>query len=425
VTIAVAVIALVSLHPGTDKSPSHATSPAVLGVGRITAQALDPRGGLPWGLRTIQTQRLQGCLRLGRLRAGEIGALGQDGAFANDGRFHPIALDSNFPCGQTDAHGNLFLSVLEQGVPASASLGSTAGCQIQPPKGQPPLPHPRKLPVCPSNDLRNVAYGVLGPDAVSITYLLDGHEVTEPTGPDGAYLAAVPGSAQLCTFDAHGRKNCFSGSGGAESTTPTLQSGIITSVKYRDGRVCRLQTITSGSAGEASCPNIGYAHYPPFHAPQVTAAQLATTVTPSFTTATRFCYRPQKGVFLPNKVPCDHAIPPGYKVGMSGQRTLLIHLSFVAPFAADNHRSVYEFSLGRASGPSCPGSGGGVSATTMLPIRAGQHVVLQDNQQPCAGTYQGLITYQPNGGPGNDTLYWASAIHDHSTLVGRFTFVVR
>ncbi|HWE11950.1 MAG TPA: sigma factor [Solirubrobacteraceae bacterium] len=35
------------------------------------------------------------------------------------------------------------------------------------------------------------------------------------------------------------------------------------------------------------------------------------------------------------------------------------------------------------------------------------------------------ITYQLNGGPGRDTLFWADPIRDHSTIVGRFTFVVR
>ena len=147
-------------------------------------------------------------------------------------------------------------------------------------------------------------------------------------------------------------------------------------------------------------------------------------MTPSFVIGTRFCYRPHKGVFNPIDYPCEHGTPPGFKPGASGQRTLVIHLSFVARLAADNQHSVYEWSLGRANGPNCFGSGSGMSATT-APIPAGQHVILQEKQQPCPGTYKGLVTYQPNGYPGHDTLYWAAPIRDHSTIVGRFTFVVR
>ncbi len=194
VALGIAVIALVSLHHSNTSNPSQPTSPVPVGTSRIAAQAPDPQGGLRWGLRTIQTHRRQACVQIGRLQSGEIGALGKDGAFANDGRFHPIPLDTNFPCGQTDAHGNLFLNVLKQGVPVSASFGKAAGCQIKPSRvGQRPA---ARLTTCPAGDLRNVAYGVLGPDAVSITYSLDGHngpsrrDPAAPTSPSCLGLAS-------------------------------------------------------------------------------------------------------------------------------------------------------------------------------------------------------------------------------------------
>ena len=68
---------------------------------------------------------------------------------------------------------------------------------------------------------------------------------------------------------------------------------------------------------------------------------------------------------------------------------------------------------------------GGTSGTTMLPIRAGQRLTLQDTQEVCPGTYEGVISYQPNGGPGQDTLSWGSPISDGSVLVGRFRYVIR
>jgi hypothetical protein len=418
VALGIAVIALISLHHSNNSNPSQPTSPVPVGTVRIAAQAPDPHGGLPWGLRTTQTHRLQACVQIGRLQAGQIGALGTDGAFANDGRFHPIPLHTNFPCGQTDAHGYLFLNVLENQIPASASFGGEQGCRVLQPR---PEPHVRRLPTCPVRDLRNIAYGVLGPDAVSVTYTLGGRSVTERTGPDGAYIVVLPGTKGACTFAGYGRR-CFGGNG--EMTTPTLQSGLITAVTYRDGHVCRLSTATSAASG--NCPNIGYAHYPPFHPPQITHAQVAAPITVRSFTAKRYCYKPL--AFGSFQIPCDHGVPHGYKPDTPGASPsiALVDISFTARLAADNHHSVYEFSYGRASGPSnCTLNTGGTSATTMLPIRAGQRVTIQDDQEVCAGTYTGLVTYQPNGGPGRDTLDWSSPIRDHSIIVGRFRYILR
>src|SRR5439155_5493846 len=50
----------------------------------------DPAGGPPWGLRYLETTRGAGCLQTGRLVRGQLGVLGQDGAFGNDARFHPF-----------------------------------------------------------------------------------------------------------------------------------------------------------------------------------------------------------------------------------------------------------------------------------------------------------------------------------------------
>lgn len=142
-------------------------------------------------------------------------------------------------------------------------------------------------------------------------------------------------------------------------------------------------------------------------------------------TAKRYCYKPVRSTgFL---IPCDHGIPHGYQPASWASRSrALVDISFTARLAADDHHSVYEWSLGRSSGPaSCTLNTYGTSATTMSPIRAGQHVTLQDDWEVCRGTYTGLVTYQPNGYPGRDTLDWSHPIHDHSTIVGRFTYVVR
>ena len=425
VALAIAVVALVFLHNSHNANPTPATNPVAIGTVSIAAQAPDPSGGLPWALRTIQARRLQACLQIGRLQSGQIGALGQDGAFDNDGRFHPVPLDTNFQCGRTDADGYLFLNVFEVQIPASASLGRTAGCRVSqplPPGAKRHAPGLPQLPTCPARDLRNVAFGVLGPDAVSITYSVNHHSVAERTGPDGAYLVVAPATQQACTFSRGGGRRCFGG--GGEITTSTLQSGLITAVTYRDGHVCHLSTATSAAA--ASCPNIGYVHYPPFHPPHITEAQVAAPMTVRMFTAKRYCYKPL--AFGSFQIPCDHGIPPGYKPATpaASPSIALVDISFTARLAADNRHGVYEFSYGRASGPpNCTLNTGGTSATTMLPIHAGQRVTIQDDQEVCPGTYTGLVTYQPNGGPGRDTLSSGFPIHDHSIIVGRFKYVLR
>lgn len=425
VTIGVAVIALVFLHHSNSSNLPEAIRP-----GGPAAQAPDPRGGPLWGLRVRRVRPRWACLQLGRVQSGEIGWLGQDGAFANDGRFHPIPPQTNWHCGHTDTHGHLFFNVLVGGVAASAALGKLTGCQITQPRIPPGVPrgrvHIHRLPICPRRDLRNIAFGVLGPDAVSVTYSLHHHTVTERTGPDGAYLAVVPSTGHVCAFETpRGGEVCFGGSGAVGTHSPILQAGIITSVKYRDGRVCRLETTTSGRVGARSCPNVGQAPYPPFRPPHITEAQVRAPIAVRVLTAKHYCYK--RLAFGGFEIPCDHGTPRGYKPAPWVSRSLaLADISFTARLAADDHHSVYEFSYARSSGPaSCTLNTGGTDGTTMLPIRAGQRVTIQDDQEVCPGTYGGVISYQPNGGPGQDTLSWGRPIRDGSVLVGRFSYVIR
>jgi hypothetical protein len=65
----------------------------------------------------------------------------------------------------------------------------------------------------------------------------------------------------------------------------------------------------------------------------------------------------------------------------------------------------------------------------MSPIHAGQHVVLQTFASRCRGHYKGLVTYQPNGWPGHDSLPLtgtsSNIARDGSVVVGRFSVTVR
>ena len=155
------------------------------------------------------------------------------------------------------------------------------------------------------------------------------------------------------------------------------------------------------------------------------ASSVRAPITVRVIKAHRYCNKPL--AFGGFEIPCDHGIPHGYKPAPWMSRSLaLVDISFTAQLAADNHHSVYEYSYARSSGPaSCTLNTGGTAGTTMVPIRAGQRVTIQDDQEVCPGTFGGVITYQPNGGPGQDTLNYGRPIRDGSVLVGRFSYVIR
>jgi hypothetical protein len=396
VAVAVAVIAVVVIKH--DHTPVQRPSASPVSPDPLTAvvEAGDPRGGPPWELRTSESTRGGVCLRVARVRASPR---------------TPV-----HSCTAPDARGHAFLNVFVREVPATTTFGGRYGrCRT--------APGPKPTAACPLKDFRNLAYGLLGPEAVSITYVsFDGRSVTRRTqGRDGAYLVVLPATPWSCTFLKNGGRQC-NGGNGEEAPTGALQSGVITAVTYRDGHICRLPTPTSSGVTQASCPPVGYAapQTPPFRPPHVTPAEVAAPVTARALPAKRYCYRPT----TPFAIPCDHGIPHGYNRGVlvTRPRQVLIQVSFTARLAATNTHSVYEWTMSNPPDPGCPGGGGGRTATTMSPIRAGQHVVLQAFEG-CPGRYTGLVTYQPNGWPGHDTL--GPEIRDGSILVGRFSFVVR
>src|SRR5206468_2059830 len=106
----------------------------------LNVEVPDPAGGPPWGLRYVATTRGLGCLQVGRIVRGDIGVLGQDGVFANDGRFHRLpenylgGVEGPFPCGTLDARGHVFGGIYAHGVPASALILPTStqrGCSAR------------------------------------------------------------------------------------------------------------------------------------------------------------------------------------------------------------------------------------------------------------------------------------------------------
>jgi hypothetical protein len=119
--------------------------------------------------------------------------------------------------------------------------------------------------------------------------------------------------------------------------------------------------------------------------------------------------------------PCTSNTPRSYR-RVSGRDQILLDISFTAGVAATNEHSVFEWAMTASLDASCPDNASSSSATTTVPIRAGQRVVLQQFESRCRGSYSGLVTFQPDGWPGHDTLSPIGSIRDGSLLVGRFSW---
>ena len=86
----------------------------------LTLRIPDPEGGLPWGMRVVRTTRGEVCLQIARVLGTQLGALGIDGEFHNDGRFHPI---SPTRCRQTCSTATPSTPCLATRTQAAKSMG--------------------------------------------------------------------------------------------------------------------------------------------------------------------------------------------------------------------------------------------------------------------------------------------------------------
>jgi len=248
--IALAAVALVGaggcdllLSTGRTVQPAFVLpeNPTV-GLGQPLAPSLallpmrvaDPAGGLPWGMRVVHTTRGLVCVQVGRIDGSQLGVLGQDGAFADDGRFHPVAPDvvgyhrsttevsSCLAPGQTTSQ--------EASIPQNGVFGAR---------------HPGAIP---RSARRWISYGLLGPRAVSVSYRTDGQEHTILVAHgSGAYLVVLPSPP----------KAGFETGGGAVSTTAFVTpQGAISSVAYRvHGRLCsESRPASEASSRHPQCP---------------------------------------------------------------------------------------------------------------------------------------------------------------------------
>ncbi|MGH2854576.1 MAG: hypothetical protein ACRDLF_10370 [Solirubrobacteraceae bacterium] len=205
----------------------------------------DPAGGLPWGMRVVHTTRGLICVQLGRVDNGQLGELGIDGAFRDDGRFHPLPADA-LPDVLGNSQGWLSGNCAAPGdIYAGDSVGLELSAASAPPAG-----------AGVAADRREISFGLLGTHAVSITYHSGSATHTEPVLPGlGAYLIVqryTSGRQLGGVSETDGRDEP------GNYSAPAAPNGALSEITYRyAGKPC----IDTGSGPRlASC---GLSEVPP------------------------------------------------------------------------------------------------------------------------------------------------------------------
>ena len=265
--------ASITLPVGAPAGPLQVSATSFQGAAisstvRLVAETPDPRGGLPWGLRAFQTTRGQTCLQVGRVQHGTIGVIGQDGAWANDHRFHPISPNAytGDSCSQTDGQGHAFNNVAEDGAwrsPARTCHGGRAGKATA---------AADLTPVANNRHARGTICAILTTGCSARRGQHHVHRarwptLTEPTnGPNGAYLiVSAPGTrGQTCLLEAGHGRSCSSG---GRTAGPELQSGVITQITYRNGSACELPPRAPVVSDEPVAHPSATPHQPGFASP--------------------------------------------------------------------------------------------------------------------------------------------------------------
>ncbi len=412
---AAAAVALAAggLLSGTPVKPPYRAQPSTFDGTPIPASAQllplsvpDPGGGPPWGLRTLATTRGLGCLQYGRLYGGELGVLGQDGAFGDDNRFHVLspldAVSGEDACGPLDADGHLFLAVQSQAMPASAD---PEGCL-------PRVDHergarvPGGIALCPSADERALFYGALGPDVKSISYSLRTRRETPQErgrahdftvieyayargGPTATVDTAGAQGAYLIVADALPDAPSGTFGPGAPNGSSTLPSGLfqpIRAITYRDGSVCHIGATQDRDSDGRPCTPTGMVS-----PGRPTPAEVRSPV------SARILYDPRDPPLRPEDV---------------------VQVSFLAHAPIVNAANFYEVAMRD------PCRGGSSGSSTDEDIVAGRRVTLElgmslgpPGSKPCPGLYSGEVLYADRS---TDHPFQANGV-----LVGRFAVRLR
>jgi hypothetical protein len=248
-TIALAATGVIPI--GSPAPANHHLRPG-LGLGLpepgrsrlLPLRVRDPEGGPPWGMRIIRTSREEVCLQVGRVENGELGVLGVDGAFKDDGEFHPLPLDS-LPSQRPEIVGSSVDTTTSCFLPGQAFIGSHLAMHVSAAEeslaGRPQT--------APRRDLRDVYYGLLGPQAVSVSYEQDGsHRTQAVLAGAGIYLIVRP-------FNGAGLETGGSSAGPLGQLAPGGSGELLTRITYRlNGRLCERGPLNRPAHLAHPCP---------------------------------------------------------------------------------------------------------------------------------------------------------------------------
>ena len=247
ITLATTGVILTGSPVGTVHAPSATVGegiPVAGGVRLLPLRAADPAGGLPWGMRIIHTTRGLICVQVGRVYDGQLGQLGVDGAFHDDGRFHPLPTDAP-PDVLANKAGWMAGNCSRPGATYAAdSVGLELNAATSPRAGA-------GVPA----DRREISFGLLGAHAVSIAYREGSQTRTRPVLPGlGAYLIVQ-------RYTSGRTLGSFSESAGRDEpgnySSPASPNGALSAIAYSyAGRTC----IDRGNLRPASC---GLSEVPP------------------------------------------------------------------------------------------------------------------------------------------------------------------
>lgn len=402
---------------GGDPPVSHGPAPVALQgqlPAGIIARAPDPGGGLSWGIRLVRKDGYS-CLQLGRLRGDQLGMVGIDRMFHDDGRFHPFAVSGSYhaTCAQDDGDGHAFFTTEAGATPASGAISGytprsgcdaaveVAGLNRARHRFKVKIPASFNPSACPAGDLRFIQWGLLGPDAESISYRYNGHVISEKTaGPDGAYLVVGPATGSFC---AQLPKYGMCGSNGYSDV---VLGGMISSVRYRNGTTC---TQRSGFVLAQQCPRMGYV--PPRSAP---ATGIASPVSARVIKARHYCFK-RNSYFVNSMpapatdltyIPCDGTVPATEIRDPENQQGTDIVFSFTArkPTSATSAYG-YEINYSGRGQTNCAGGGGMIEGR----VHVGERLTRASwNGIGCTGSFDGTVYYYPNLGPqgiGNPNIF--------------------
>jgi hypothetical protein len=247
ITLAATGVILTGSPVGTVRAPIATVGegiPVARGARLLPLRAPDPAGGLPWGMRIIHTTRGLICVQIGRVYDGQLGQLGVDGAFHDDGRFHPLPTDA-LPDVLTNAAGWMAGNCSS---PGATYAGDSVGLELS------AATSPRPGAGVPA-DRREISFGLLGVHAVSITYREGTKTHTQPVLSGlGAYLIVqryTSGRPLGSVSETDGRDEPGNYSG------PASPNGALTAITYDyAGKSC----VDRGNLRMASC---GLSEVPP------------------------------------------------------------------------------------------------------------------------------------------------------------------